>query len=102
MSNKVVERQITMIASYSRKTLIEKLGIKEGLRVVVVNPPRNYMGMLGKLPTDVLICQELKGTADVIHFFTTERKELEDRFSILKHALSQDGVLWISWPKVSS
>lgn len=91
-----------MVVDYSKKTLIEKLGIREGLKIIVINPPENYIRTLGKLPKNVLNLQELKGPSDFIHFFTKEKKELEDKFPILKKELSQNGVLWISWPKGSS
>lgn len=44
----------------------------------------------------------LKCPLDFIHFLSKKREELETRFPSLKKALSQGGMLWISWPKVSS
>lgn len=46
--------------------------------------------------------KNLNGRLDVIQFFTKESKELRSKFSNLKRALSENGILWISWPKSSS
>jgi hypothetical protein len=54
---------------------------------------------LGRLPENVNVVKELKGPIDFIHFFTKEKKELEDMFPILKKELSHDGMIWVSWPK---
>jgi len=48
------------------------------------------------------VSKTLKSPLDFIHFFTKLRGELENKFPILKQELSQDGILWISWPKGSS
>lgn len=80
----------------------EKLGIKEGFKIIILNPPQNYNNTLGKLPKNVDVMKKLKGPLDSIHCFTKERKELENKFPILKQELSQNGMLWISWPKGSS
>jgi len=91
-----------MSAGYSRKSLIEKLGIRKGFKIVILNPPKDYANTLGKLPRDVSVTKTLKGPLDFIHFFTKERDELEFKFPIFKQELSQTRVLWISWPKESS
>jgi len=91
-----------MSAGRSEKSLVEKLGIREGSRIIILNPPEDYDNTLGKLPKGVFVAKTLKGPLDFIHFFTRERDELEREFSILKQELSQNGVLWISWPKGSS
>jgi len=91
-----------MSAGCSKKSLIEKLGIREGFKIIIINPPEDYNSTLGKLPKGVFVTKTLKGPLDFIHFFTKERDELESEFPILKHQLSPNGVLWISWPKASS
>jgi len=91
-----------MSVGYSKKFLIQKLGIREGFKIIILNPPEDYNKTLGKLPKDVFVARTLKGPLDFIHFFTTKRSELESKFPILKQELSQDGMLWVSWPKGSS
>jgi len=87
---------------YSKRSLVERLGIKKNFRIIITNQPKNYNKMLGKLPKGVVLSKKLKGPFDFIHLFTKRREELEERFPILKQELSQKGMLWISWPKVFS
>lgn len=91
-----------MPGGYSKKSLVEKLGIKEGFKVTILNSPANYNHTLGKLPENVAVIKNLSKRLDFIQFFTKESKELRSKFPTLKKALSQNGILWISWPKGSS
>jgi hypothetical protein len=91
-----------MTAGYSKRPLIQKLGIKPGFRLMILNPPPGYEATLGPLPTDVTVATDLTGPLDFIHFFTQRRAELEAHFPHLKQALVKDGSLWISWPKGAS
>lgn len=91
-----------MATGYSKKSLVEKLGIKEGLKIIIINMPENYENTLEKLSEKAIVVKELKGPLDFIHFFTKKREELETNFPNLKQQLSQKGILWISWPKGSS
>jgi len=85
----------------SEKSLVVKLGIREGFKIVIINPPEGYEKDF-KSPKGVVAVKELLGPLDFIHFFTEKRDELEGRFPVLKRALSKNGALWVSWPKGSS
>jgi hypothetical protein len=50
----------------------------------------------------VFLSETLKGPLDFIQFFTKKKEELEKEFPILNQELSRNGMLWVSWPKVSS
>ncbi len=91
-----------MTAGYSGKSLVEKLGIKPGMRLAIVSAPRGYRITLGTLPPRVTVAAAARGTLPFIHFFTTKRSLLERRFPALKRGLAQDGAFWVSWPKKSS
>jgi hypothetical protein len=97
-----MEKRLDMSANRIEKSLAEKLGIREGSRIIILNPPNRYYETLGKLPKRVSLARTFKGPLDFIHFFTKERVELERMFPILKRELSESGMLWISWPKGSS
>jgi hypothetical protein len=90
------------MAGYSQRSLVDKLGIKEGFRVSVLGAPPDYAATLGKLPPQVKLGTKLQEEMDFLHFFTTSRRELEQKFPVLKSSLAQNGLLWISWPKRSS
>jgi len=90
------------VAGYSGKPLVEKLGIKAGASVAIVNAPKGYDRILGKLPSRVTRKASTLGPLDFVQFFTAEKRELERRFGELARALAPAGMLWISWPKKSS
>jgi hypothetical protein len=89
-------------AGYSTRSLIDKLGIRAGQRLILINTPAGYAQTLGPLPEDVTLRRQLRGSFDFIQFFTDRRAPLECRFPALKRALQKDGMLWVSWPKKAS
>ncbi len=91
-----------MPAGYSKTPLVKKLGIKLGFKIHFANPPDNLQSLLGELPEKTTTIVELNGPVDYIHFFTKSKDELQTQFPILKAALAQNGLLWISWPKKAS
>jgi hypothetical protein len=89
------------VAGYSGTPLPEKLGIKEGARVRLVNAPPNFDETLGVLPDGTRMVSSGSGL-DVIVLFTASRSELQKRFVSLARSLDPAGGLWIAWPKKSS
>ncbi len=86
-------------AGYSKRPLIDKLGIKAGQQIAILNAPPDYGTTLGPLPAQVNCANELAEQLAFIHFFTTSRQELDAAFPRLKAALAPNGMLWISWTK---
>ena len=90
------------MAGYSGKSLVDKLGIKPGTRIAIVNAPRGYRATLGKLPEGVIVSTAARGSLPFIQFFVRDRGVLEAQLPALLHALEPSGTLWISWPKKAS
>lgn len=90
------------MAGYSKRSLAQKLDLKEGYKMIALNPPQGYQQMLGELPSKVIVANTLTAPLDFVHFFTKEKTVLEHEFPKLKQAISPDGLIWISWPKRSS
>jgi len=90
------------VAGYSRRSLVEKLGIKPRTRIAILNPPRGFRATLGKLPAEVRVTSRVSDIYPFIHFFARDRAVLEKEIPGLLRALTPDGALWISWPKKSS
>ncbi len=86
----------------ARKRLAEKLGIRDGMRVVIVGAPSGYRALLAPLPQRVALDARPSPAADLIHYFVEHRGDLESGIEPLANALRDDAVLWISWPKKSS
>ncbi|HKA57779.1 MAG TPA: DUF3052 domain-containing protein [Gemmatimonadales bacterium] len=81
---------------------MDKLGIKPGTRIAIVNAPRGYRATLGKLPEGVIVSATARGSLPFIQFFVKDRGVLEAQLPALLQALEPSGSLWISWPKKAS
>ena len=88
-------------AGYSGTPLPRKLGIKPGMRVVLVKPPDGFTGILEPLPADVTLRTANRGARDVTLWFTRSRRELERGMDRMAQS-ADDGRLWIVWPKKTS
>jgi hypothetical protein len=90
------------MAGYSRRSLVDKLGIKDGATIAILNAPRGYARMLGPLPRRVTRRPRATGPLDFIQFFSRDKRDLVRHFPALARSLAPAGMLWISWPKRSS
>jgi hypothetical protein len=103
---RLVTRHLSLVTSsmagYSKRTLQEKLGIKEGARIAFVGAPDGYSCTLGPLPKGVILATTKANSLDLIQCFTTRRADLERAMGGLKNRLQPSGALWVSWPKGSS
>ncbi|MBM3800803.1 MAG: DUF3052 family protein [Acidimicrobiia bacterium] len=91
-----------MPAGYSKRSLLEKLGIKAGFRLSILNAPEAYDETLGELPPGARRLTKPKEGMDFIQLFVKHRSELERTFPALKKELAETGMLWISWPKATA
>jgi hypothetical protein len=86
------------MAGYSKRSLEEKLGLKTGMKAIILQPPAGYaLNVEG-----IAIQKRLTRSLDFIQFFSKQRSELEAIFPKLKAGLAAAGSLWISWPKGTS
>ena len=100
----------------SEKTIAQKLLIKEGYRVLVVNAPPGYVASLTgqptpnlptpnlpapNLPANVVLATSLDnpGPFDLIQAFVSSQGEFEAGLGGLKALLAPQGLLWITYPK---
>ena len=78
--------------------LARKLGINDGMRVVLLDAPAGFEDLLDPLPDEVMVRRRL-GPADLVVAFVTQERRLAGRLGALLAALPGDGALWIAWPK---
>lgn len=90
------------MAGYSKRPLLEKLGIKPGFAVAIVDAPEGYAATLGDLPESATLVAKPRAGLDFIHLFSKQRRALDSKFRALKGALKPNGMMWVSWPKGSS
>lgn len=86
----------------SDKTIAQKLFIKPGNRVLVVNPPAGYLVQLGALPGGATILSDAATPVDAIQLFVTNRAELEAQLPRLKALLARKGMIWVTYHKGTS
>ncbi len=85
---------------YSGKPLTQKLGLKDGMVCLPINPPPHYRDLLPG--SDGVIFRQRAQQADVVHLFCAHRADLSKRLSKALAKVAEGGMLWISWPKKSS
>ncbi|MDC9822149.1 DUF3052 domain-containing protein [Devosia sp. ZB163] len=92
---------------YSGTPLPQKLGMKDGQRVLFLGLP-DELGEL-KAARDFVEVRDAQWDTwrgskgwDFVHGFTASRGVLEGNARPLMEAITRDGVIWISWPKKAS
>ncbi len=83
----------------SQKSVPQKLLIKSGYQVLLLNAPATYRSQFDPLPADVQILQEATTPVDLIQIFITSKQELENHLGKLKGLLRPKGLLWVTYPK---
>src|SRR4051794_9767077 len=87
-------------AGYSGTPLPRKLGLKPGMRILLVGAPDGYVeDTLGGVPDGVTLLRRAAAPLDLVHLFVTARADLERRLPGLHDRLAADGTIWVSWPK---
>jgi hypothetical protein len=94
-------------AGYSGTPLAQKLGLKDGQRVLFLDLPdalAELSSARGFAAVERGGWTALEETADwdVVHGFVTRRTVLEARAGELRRAIRPDGMVWLSWPKKAS
>lgn len=87
---------------YSGAPLAKKLGINPPLKLLTVNPPKDYESWLGELPAKVKLVSKAKPPIDAAHIFVTSSLEMNALLSRLRGELRHDGFVWVSWYKKSA
>ncbi len=82
--------------------LSQKLGIREGRRVLVLDPPTGFVRKLDPLPPGVGVTTRVLSLNDVIIVFASSRSVLGELFPKAKHAMAPRASLWVAWPRKSS
>lgn len=90
-----------MTTEYSGTPLVKKLGLKEGMNLILSSTPADYLDLLNQLPEGIREA-EAGEKADFIHHFSSDAAKLKTTFPALKVRLSQTGGFWVSWAKKTS
>jgi hypothetical protein len=74
--------------------LLKKIGVKQGMRSVLVDVPTEILEVLDSL--DNKISDRFTGFFDYIHLFVENQEHLDAVFPKLKDHLNTGGMLWVS------
>jgi hypothetical protein len=97
------ETKTKSATGYSGTPLLQKLGIKDGHRVALLDAPRKIPDALAAVKvTAASKATRGAGPFDVIVLFSDQRGVLERRFREAARALDPAGGLWVAWPKRAS
>lgn len=83
----------------TEKTAAEKMRIKPGATVALLNAPDGFEALLG-LPQDTKVVAEPAGAACVI-LLVTSQAEFDERFSAVLPHITHDTNFWVVYPKGS-
>lgn len=82
--------------------LSKKLGLKPGMRALVVAAPSAYLKSLAPLPEGVVISEAMGGTHEFVQFFATRRSDIEKSAKKLLKSAVPGALVWITYPKKTS
>jgi predicted SnoaL-like aldol condensation-catalyzing enzyme len=82
--------------------IAKKLGMKAGMRALVIAAPSGYLELLAPLPAGVVVSEVMNGTHQFVQFFATRKSEIKKSAPrLLKHAAA-GALVWITYPKKTS
>ena len=89
-------------AGYSGTPLINKLGIKPTMKILLINQLDNYYELLSTDLADQLVTGN--ETPDFVHLFVKSNKEFESAMKKLKSVCKKNTAItiWVSWYKKSA
>lgn len=85
----------------SGRPLTQKLGVKPGSTLALLDPPEGIEAILAPLPDAVTLRRGNRGSRETTIWFVTARGAFERRFQAVAKAVGE-GTLWMAWPKRSS
>ncbi|MEX0928568.1 MAG: hypothetical protein WD266_01915 [Balneolales bacterium] len=83
-------------------SLSERLGIKPGQTVSVINAPAYYLPAMGKLPDNAMLSEEPVGKFDFVQLFARNLDELTRLAPNAISVLKPRATFWVSYPKQSA
>lgn len=91
-----------MSAGYSGTPLVKKLGLKDGMRALLIGVPEtlpDISGFPGFASVENAVPEGAGRVFDYAHVFEVDRARLEAFAVRIRATLKPDGMVWISWPK---
>jgi hypothetical protein len=84
------------------KSVSEKLVIREGYDVFLVNPPKGYLAARRAECPKARFTDKEPAAVALIQLFVSSEAELKDQLPPLKRLLRPNVLLWVTYPKGTS
>ena len=94
--------QVAMMASYGNRTVAQKMGIKEGMRIAVMDAPRGYTQMFGDLPEGVKFEEDPREVLPLTLWFVHDPATYLASLPAMRKLAAAKSKLWVVWPKAAS
>ena len=86
----------------SDKTIVEKMHLKPGMTVLIIDPPDGYLDLMGPLPENVRMVSSPEANIDVVQIFVRSLSEFESQIDRLRPVLKPSSIIWATYPKGTS
>jgi hypothetical protein len=83
-------------------SIVKKLGLKPGMRALVLGAPSGYLKSLAPLPEGFAVSESIGGSNDFVQFFATRKSEIEKSAKRLLQSSAPSALVWITYPKKTS
>jgi hypothetical protein len=81
---------------------VKKLGLKPGMRALILGAPSGYIDSLAPKPDGVAVSESLGSAHDFVQFFATKKSEITKSAKKLLQSAAPGAFVWISYPKKTS
>jgi hypothetical protein len=85
----------------AEKTLAEKLAIRPGYRIAIVNRPIGSGGLVAAIASNAGLTDQVEA-ADAVLLFVAGSEELGQFWPDVRSAVRPDATLWLAYPKRTS
>ena len=83
-------------------SIVKKLGLKAGMRALVLGAPSGYLDSLAPLPDGVAVSESLGSAHEFVQFFATKKSEITKSAKKLLQSAAPGALVWITYPKKTS
>ena len=80
-------------------SIVRKLGLKPGMRALVLGAPSGYMDSLAPLPDGVGVSESLGSAHEFVQFFARKKSEITKSAKKLLQSAAPGALVWITYPK---
>jgi hypothetical protein len=86
----------------AEQSLAQKLGVKPGHRLLILNAPGGYLDQLKPLPEGTTLHTSGEGQYDLVQLFVHNKADIDAHAPSALESLREDGLFWVAYPKQSS